>query len=225
MSGMKVPSIRALMVITTEKSANMATEIFKEEGLHVKYNILAEGTASSEILDMLGLGSTEKRLLMTLAPKMVAENMLKKLHFDLAMSRADGGIGFTIPITSASGALLQMMAKSELTEDKKEEEKTMGNSHTMITAILNRGFSNEAMKVAKEAGARGGTVIHSRQVIDEEDTGFWGISMQEEKEMLLIITEVENKLAIMKAITEQFGMHSEAKGIVVSMPIDTVMGI
>ncbi len=222
----KVPSIRGLMIITTEKSANMATEIFKEEGLHVKYNILAEGTASSEILDMLGLGTTEKRLLLTLATKEKAEAMLKKLHFELAMSRADGGIGFTLPITSASGALLQMMADGKTTEDeKKDEEKTMGNSHTMITAILNRGFSNDAMKVAKEAGARGGTVIHSRQVIDEEDIGFWGISMQEEKEVLLIITEVEKKHTIMKAITEQFGMHSEAKGIVVSMPIDTVMGI
>ena len=223
---MKVPSIRALMIITTEKSANMAMDYFKEEGLHVKYNILAEGTASSEILDMLGLGSTEKRLLMTLAPKHTAEAMLRRLHFELAMSRADGGIGFTLPITSASGALMQMMAEDEKTEEeKKDEEKNMGNSHTMITAILNRGFSNDVMKVAKEAGARGGTVIHSRQVIDEEDMGFWGISMQEEKELLLIITEAENKLTIMKAITEQFGMHSDAKGIVVSTPIDTVMGI
>lgn len=226
MSEMKVPAIRALMIITTEKSANMATDYFKEEGLHVKYNILAEGTASSEILDMLGLGSTEKRLLMTLAPKSIAEAMLRKLHFELAMSKADGGIGFTLPITSASGALMQMMAEGEKSEEeKKEEEKNMGNSHTMITAILNRGFSNEVMTVAKEAGARGGTVIHSRQVIDEEDMGFWGMSMQEEKEMLLIITEAEKKLTIMKAITEQFGMHSEAKGIVVSMPIDAVMGI
>ncbi len=222
----KVPTIRGLMVITTERSANMATEIFKEEGLHVKYNILAEGTASSEILDMLGLGSTEKRLLLTLASKEKADATLERLHNELAMSKADGGIGFTLPITGASGALLQMMAEGENTEeDKKDEEKTMGNSHTMITVILNRGFSNEAMKVAKEAGARGGTVIHSRQVIDEEDIGFWGMSMQEEKEMLLIITEVEKKLTIMKAITEHFGMHSDAKGIVVSMPIDTVMGI
>ncbi|MBR5322503.1 MAG: hypothetical protein IKU48_03040 [Clostridia bacterium] len=226
MVNIKVPSIRGLMIITTERSANMATEIFREDGLHVKYSMMAEGTASSDILDMLGLGSTEKRLLLALTTKEKAERMLKKLHLELSMSRADGGIGFTLPITSASGALIQMMSADETTEDaKKDEEKNMGNSHAMITVMLNRGFSNDAMKVAKEAGARGGTVIHSRQVIDEEDMGFWGMSMQEEKEMLLIITEVEKKHDIMKAITEQFGMHSEAKGIVVSMPIDTVMGI
>ena len=51
------------------------------------------------------------------------------------------------------------------------------------------------------------------------------MSMQEEKEMLLIITEVEKKLSIMKAVTEQFGQHSDAKGLVISMPIDNVMGI
>ncbi len=222
----KSPIIRTLVLITTEKSANRAVEMFKTDGIHIKYSVLAEGTASSEILDMLGLGSTEKRILIALMPKIKADITVEKLHNELAMSKADSGIAFTLPVTGASGALMQMMAEGERTEEeKKEEEKTMGNSHTMITAILNRGFSSEVMKVAKEAGARGGTVIHSRQMIDEDTMGFWGMSMQEEKEMLLIITEIEKKLTIMKAITEQFGMHSEAKGIVVSTPIDTVMGI
>lgn len=222
----KIPAVRALVLITTDKSAIKAAEMFKAGGLHVKYSILAEGTASSEILDMLGLGSTEKRMLVTILTKTMADVMLEKLHNELAMSKADGGIAFTLPITGVSSLLMQMMAEAAKNEgEKKEEEKTMTNSHTMIAAVVNRGFSSDVMKVAKEAGARGGTVIHSRQLVDEETVGFWGITMQEEKEILLIITEVEKKLTIMKAIGEQFGLHSDAKGIVVSAPIDTVMGI
>ena len=222
----KMPIMRALVLITTEKSANRASDMFSESGIPLQSNVIAQGTASSEILDMLGLGSTEKRLLMTVLSKKAADEMLKTLHNDLKMSRADGGIGFTLPVTGASSMLMKMVAEQDNTEDeKREEDKNMNNSHTMIVAVLNRGFSGDVMKVAREAGAFGGTVVNSRQVANEETAGFWGMSMQEEKEMLLIITEVEKKLTIMKAISEQFGQHSEAKGLVISMPIDNVMGI
>ena len=43
--------------------------------------------------------------------------------------------------------------------------------------------------------------------------------------MVLILAEHESKVGIMSAISEKCGMHSEAKGLVVSLPIDSVMGI
>lgn len=42
--------------------------------------------------------------------------------------------------------------------------------------------------------------------------------------MIFIITDSENKLKIMQEIGEKCGIHSEAKGIVVSLPIDAVLG-
>ena len=226
----KSPSIRALLLITTEKSANIATEMFKAGGVYVKYGIIAEGTASSEILDMLGLGSTEKRMLLAILPKKLADVMLKKLHDELSLNRADGGIGFTVPITGVSGLLMHLVTEHNSSENDREEMKNgetdmnEERKYTLISAVINRGFGGDVMTVARGAGAKGGTIVHSRQLIDEESTGFWGISMQEEKEILLIIAEAEQKLSIMKAISEKFGLHSDAKGIVTSMPIDTVMG-
>ncbi len=35
----------------------------------------------------------------------------------------------------------------------------------------------------------------------------------------------EHKLKIMQAIGEKCGIHSEAKGVVISLPIDSVIGI
>ena len=43
--------------------------------------------------------------------------------------------------------------------------------------------------------------------------------------MVFIVTDNEHKLKIMQAIGQHCGMHSEAKGIVLSMPIDTVIGL
>jgi hypothetical protein len=53
----------------------------------------------------------------------------------------------------------------------------------------------------------------------------WGLGLQEEKELVLILAETEDKLAIMRAVSESCGMHSEAKGLVVSLPVDSVMGV
>lgn len=230
----KNPSVRVLVLITTEKSAKKAAEMFKAGGLPIQYSVLAEGTASSEIMDMLGLGSTEKRLLISVLPKYFADKMLQKLYEELKMNTVNSGIAFTIPLTGASSLFLRIITKDvdipALSEDRKDTEKGEENimndkNYGLIVAVINRGFSNEVMVAAREAGAGGGTVVHSRQLINEETAGFWGISMQEEKEILLILSEAENKVKIMKAISEHCGIHSEVKGLVMSLPIDSVMGI
>lgn len=82
--------------------------------------------------------------------------------------------------------------------------------------------SNE--DAAREAGANGGTVVTSRRIGNEQALGFWGMSIQNEKDMVFIVAENETKLDIMKAIGEKCGLHSEAQGVLVSLPIDHVIG-
>ena len=41
----------------------------------------------------------------------------------------------------------------------------------------------------------------------------------------MILARHEDKVAIMSAVSEKCGMHSEAKGLVMSLPIDSVMGL
>ena len=99
------------------------------------------------------------------------------------------------------------------------------NNYTLIAAFVDRGFSGDVMEAAKAAGAGGGTVLHGRSIGSEDATGFWGQSVQEEKDIVLILAPHKSKVAIMRAISEKCGMHSKAKGTVVSLPIDEVMGI
>lgn len=53
----------------------------------------------------------------------------------------------------------------------------------------------------------------------------WGLSVQDEKEIVLILTACANKVALMKCIGESCGMYREAQEILLSMPIDSVAGI
>lgn len=81
------------------------------------------------------------------------------------------------------------------------------------------------MDAARAVGAKGGTVLHSHSIGNEEIMSFWGLSIPKAKDVVLILTETENKLKIMRAISERCGLHSDAKGIVLSFPIDTVIGL
>lgn len=68
-------------------------------------------------------------------------------------------------------------------------------------------------------------MIRSRRIGNEKNTSIWGLSVQDEKAIVLILTACANKVTLMKCIGESCGMHSEAPGILLSMPIDSVAGI
>lgn len=222
--------IQALVLITTPRQADRAADIFRRRNLDMHYRFNAEGTAPNEIVDMLGLGGVDKSIVVSILPKELSGIMMESFRTELQMHAVNSGIAFTIPLNGISNLLLRVLAQNAEKNGtsiygKDETGMAENRHHTLVVAIVNRGFSGEVMDAAKRAGARGGTVVHSRHTGDEEKTGFWGLGIQEEKEIVMILTEVENKVGIMKSIGERCGAHSDAKGIVVSLPVDGVAGI
>lgn len=143
------------------------------------------------------------------------------------MSSVNSGIAFTIPINGANNLILRLLEQNTQEKDNstgKDNKNMAETTHALILAIVNRGFSGDVMNAARSAGAMGGTVIHSRQVSGEEASALWGVD-GEEKEIVMILTDAENRVAIMQSISDSCGMHSDAKGLVLSMPIDSVTGI
>ena len=65
MDNTKKLSFQLLTLITTPKLAEEAAEMFKQGALPLQYRFNAEGTASSEIMDILGLGSIDKCVLIS----------------------------------------------------------------------------------------------------------------------------------------------------------------
>lgn len=222
----KKMALQALLMITTPKLADKAAKMFQKEKLPLQYRFNAEGTAPSEIMDMLGLGSIDKCVLISITQKQQAEGILKKLRAGLQMNAVNSGIAFTIPLSGVSNLIIRLLSQKEQSDDKPTGKDSMSmaeTKHALITAVVNRGFSGDVMNAARSAGAMGGTVVHSRQMGDLEATAMWGAD--EEKEIVMILADAESRVAIMQSISEKCGMHSEAKGLVMSMPIDSVTGI
>ena len=99
------------------------------------------------------------------------------------------------------------------------------NVYSLVVAILNRGFSDVAMSAARNAGAKGGTVISARSSGLHEEETFFGISILPEKEVVLILTSDDTRNAIMRAIIKHVGIESEGGGIAFSLPVTDVEGI
>lgn len=226
-SNEKKPSLRLLVLITTQKLADKATDFLKKNPVPLQYRFGAEGTASSEIADMLGLGSIDKCVIATAMPHNAARNMLKKFGTELKLHTVNSGVAFTMPLSGANSLMFRILAENEDNTEiqcKKDEKVMTDNKYSLIAAVVNRGFSGDVMDAVRSVGAKGGTVIKSNRIGDGEAANFWGLSTQEEKEIVLIISKSDAKLSLMKCISESCGMHSEAKGVVFSLPVDAVEG-
>lgn len=240
----KKTTYQIVCLVAASKLVRKAMEVLKEENAPAQYLFYAQGTASSEIMDLMGFGGVEKGVLQTVMPKPQAERTLRKLKNRLYLGMPNTGIAFTIPLSGGSGRmiqlidaampqekmqvgqeLIQMVQKKLRTELGKDGAEMAETEYSLILTIANQGYSEQVMDAARAVGASGGTVFHSRRVGSEEAMRFWGISIQQEREIVLILAERTMKKTIMQAIGEKCGMNSEAHGVVISLPVDAVAGL
>lgn len=99
------------------------------------------------------------------------------------------------------------------------------NNHEVIFAIVDAGFAEDAMDVAREQGARGGTIINGRGVAREDALAFFGIPLHSEKEILMMVVEKSIKDNVLNALYKEMGMGKPAQGIVFSLPVSDVAGL
>ena len=99
------------------------------------------------------------------------------------------------------------------------------DNHEVIFAIVNSGFAEEAMEVAREQGARGGTILNARGVAREKEATFFGITVHAEKEILMMVVEKDIRDNVLNALYSRMGMANKAQGIAFSLPVSDVAGL
>ena len=99
------------------------------------------------------------------------------------------------------------------------------NNHEVIFAIVNAGYAEEAMDVAREQGVRGGTILNARGVVNEESAAFFGITLHADKEILMMVVEKDIRDRVLNAIYKEMGMAKKARGIAFSLPVSDVAGL
>ncbi len=221
------PHLKLLVAISDWSKADNVVELLRHDVL-LHYQCKAEGTANSDILDMFGLGSTDKfvSFCMTLATD--ANRLLAELAEAMSLNGKGKGIAFSVPISGAGMSLHRMLEAfgKEMGENEVETPAVKNDlTHDLIMAVINRGYSDELMEAARSAGASGGTIIHAKHTGHDGPSRFLGICAQAEKEIVMILAPRKERNEIMKAISHRCGAKTEAQGITLSLPVDGVFGL
>jgi len=230
-----IPRLKMIFFIVDWNKSHFVTDACEEEQVRFYFICRGIGTASSEVLDLLGIGAADKAVILCIEQEILVPVLLKEARKKLGFHSPGAGIAFTIPLSGINTPLLRVFKESINKNDKialeregeamAAEEKTQGIQNDLIIAVINHGYSDDLMTTAREAGASGGTVINGRGIAHQGPVKFFGVSVQDEKEIVLILSSREKKVPIMESVSLAYGLTSKAEGLIFSLPVDYVMGL
>ena len=169
-----------IMSIVERGSATKLTKLYTDRQVFTHIRCEGVGTATSEIMDILGLGSSEKDIVLSVAPLGTVRELMGQLNNDLRGAVPGRGIAFTVPLSAVSN-LAAAVIGSRTKLEKETEVEEMQQKSSLILVTVNQGFTDVVMDTAKKAGARGGTIIRGRWVDNENFESLSGLASQEER--------------------------------------------
>ena len=101
----------------------------------------------------------------------------------------------------------------------------MTYEYEMIVCVVNTGFSDAVMSASRACGARGGTVINARGTANPEAESFFKITIQPEKEIVMIVVPSAIKDDILHALYKDVGLNTPGQGIAFTLPVDAAVGL
>ncbi|MDE6557659.1 MAG: P-II family nitrogen regulator, partial [Clostridia bacterium] len=97
--------------------------------------------------------------------------------------------------------------------------------YEVVLCIVNAGYSDVVMDAAREVGARGGTVIHARGTANKEAEQYFHITIQPDKDIVMILVPADIKDKVLHALYNSVGLKTAGQGIAFSMAVDHVVGL
>ncbi len=208
--------------IIAPQALDTLTEICDSLSLRATVVLMGHGTAVRSMLDLLGIESNEKRVVLTVASEEKTHELISEQKRRLYIGVPGHGVVVSVPIKSVGGGSTLAYLNGGQQSAKYTPE--LNYSYEMIVAITNEGRTDMVMNAARSAGATGGTVLHGKGTGGISEEKFLNVSIAKEKEVVLIVAKSAQKSAIMKTILQCAGPQTEAGTIVFSLPISEVAG-
>ncbi len=212
-----------MLTVLDRDRAEDVSAIYRDCGAPMVVTFLGRGTATGEVLDLYGLQATEKAVVTTVADGPKTQQIIKSAKRKLFIDIPGNGVMMAVPVKSVGGG----RTLAYLTDNTAPEggAPCMQFDHELLVVILNQSYMDDVMNAARSAGAFGGTVLHAKGTGAKYAEKFFGVSLANEKEVILIAARSTEKSAIMRAIMEQTGPQTPAGAIVFSLPISSVAGL
>jgi len=219
-------AIHMVVTIVDRGRCEKVVSVCQAENIPIHLVSLGHGTARTEMLDLLGLGETQKDTVISFVPEYTVCPLLERLAGDMKMRYPGKGISFAVPVSSVSAKMYRTL--TECTQPKEERTGSVmacEGKYEMVVALINRGYTDLVMEAARQVGAPGGTVLNTRGIGSQDVEQFLGISIQAEKEIVFLVTPTEKRQDVMQAISREAGLKTPAKGVVLSLPVSHAIGL
>lgn len=219
--------IMMLLSITERGSGRELEEFLCQHKIDLHCRCSGSGTAPSEMMDFLGLGSTDKDILISFATKSAMQLLANEMSGDFNILGKGKGIMMMFSpeaINQLTAAIIARrageLAVTEGCDTMKSEYK-----HSLIFIAVKQGYTEQVMQVARKAGATGGTIIRARLANADNPEQFHGIALQAEREIVTILAADTIRNQIMEDVNCEFGLRTEAQGIIGALPVDKAFKI
>lgn len=222
---MKKPEQTTIIISIVERgSGGRLVKLYAKHQVFTHLRCEGRGTATSEILDILGLGGSEKDVLLSITTRAAARVLLERLEDELRGEAPGRGIAFTMPLTAVSSLLAAFIGLKTKPESEGAGAMSEQQKNSMILVTVNQGFTDAVMDTARKAGARGGTIIRGRWAGDESFAQSYGITtLQAEKELIFIVAPADLRARIMDAVTRAHGLRTDAGAMVCSVAVEQLV--
>ena len=209
--------------ITVPEALGVLEDICEELSLPLNVTLHGHGTAVQSMLDLLGIESNEKWVVLSTATEEKTAALIEAQKRRLHIGVPGHGIVVAVSVKSIGGG----KTVAYLTGEENASVKTTppgSYAYELIIVVAREGQTDLVMNAARAAGARGGTVLHGKGTGAKSDPKFHNISIAEEKEVILIVSKSEEKSEIMRSILKKAGPDTPAGAIVFSLPATEVAG-
>lgn len=211
-----------VLSIINPEALGALTDICARLELPMTVALHGRGTAVQSMLDLLGIESSEKRVVLSIATAEKTKKLIAEQRRYLHLGVPGHGMVIAVPIKSVGGGKVLAYLSGD-DKGAKRAAPELG-AYELIVAITNSGCTDAVMNAARGAGARGGTVLHGKGTGSKDAPRFYSISIADEKEVVLIVAASHEKSGIMSAILEKAGPDSPSGTIVFSLPTTEVAG-
>lgn len=97
--------------------------------------------------------------------------------------------------------------------------------HDCIVVVVNRGFAEKVVEVARQSGAKGATIIHGRGTDEQQEIllPILNIELQPEKEIVLLITGTHVSEAVADGILGDMQLEQDGEAAVFMSPTEAMV--
>ncbi|MBE6729392.1 MAG: hypothetical protein E7568_04065 [Ruminococcaceae bacterium] len=220
---------KKIIVLLSIVEQGRGKKLIKElsgQNIKINFQTVGLGTAPTEMMDIFGFGTKDKDIIISLGAQRDVQNLISNFGEVFQSHSKYGGIMIVIDISAVSRVLNEILNFSN-NQNAEKETVNMKNEHhnNLIVISVNEGFSADVMQVARKAGATGGTVIKCRLADIEQFAEFTNTKVDEERELLCILAPSKASGQIMEDVNREFGLTSQANGVIFALPTEKAFKI